>query len=179
MLVPEPRRFEGRLRSEIRPDILLTYYCLLILKPPLLDVCDRCVNYHNRTLPAYRGIKATCWSVYNEDDETGVTFHHLSPRIDEGNVLIAGAIPIHPTHGSRRLESSKLEMAAGRIPHLLDPLAAHDSGEVQTGVARYYSKSESYKLVHIDDPASLSGAELCRGVRACQQIRINIKREAY
>lgn len=46
------------------------------------------INFHNALLPKYRGRNAASWVIYEQEKETGVTWHYVTENIDEGNIII-------------------------------------------------------------------------------------------
>lgn len=53
-----------------------------------------CINAHSSLLPKYRGILPTFWVLANGEQETGVTVHHISKRIDEGDIILREKVAI-------------------------------------------------------------------------------------
>lgn len=52
------------------------------------------VNCHQALLPAHPGRNAEMWSVYEEDEKTGITWHIMSPQVDAGEIVIQKEMPI-------------------------------------------------------------------------------------
>lgn len=46
------------------------------------------VNIHESLLPIYRGGGGSSWGLMQDDDESGVTIHEMTPRIDAGKILL-------------------------------------------------------------------------------------------
>lgn len=53
------------------------------------------VNTHFGKLPEYRGPDPLFWTLKNGATETAVSFHQMSPAMDEGAILLEQIIPIH------------------------------------------------------------------------------------
>ncbi len=87
-------QFIARLRNEVRPTIALSFYCPQKFSPDLFEVFSHAVNYHNGLLPKYRGLKATAWSMYHGEKDTGFTFHHMTEDFDEGAILLQDTVPL-------------------------------------------------------------------------------------
>jgi UDP-4-amino-4-deoxy-L-arabinose formyltransferase/UDP-glucuronic acid dehydrogenase (UDP-4-keto-hexauronic acid decarboxylating) len=158
--------FIARLRNEIRPTIALSFYCLQKFSPDLLAVFGDAVNYHNGFLPEYRGLRATAWSVYREEKETGFTFHRMTREFDEGAILVQRAIPTGLDQSTTDLEALKAIKAATYIPHVLDMVVDGAPGEPQRGKGSYFSKENYLAVAKIPDPSALSSTELMRRLRA-------------
>lgn len=55
------------------------------------------VNFHYALLPKYRGINIPSWVIYNNEKETGVTWHYVTEEIDRGSILGQRKIQISET----------------------------------------------------------------------------------
>ena len=166
--------FIARLRNDIRPTIALSFYCLQKFSPNLLEVFRHAINYHNGLLPGYRGLKATAWSVYQGDKETGFTFHRMGKELDEGPILVQGAVPVSPDSSTVDLDLEKAITAANYIPQVLRMVVDGYPGEPQSGKDRYFSRADYVAVTKIPDPSSLSIAELTTRLRAFGGLRIRI-----
>jgi methionyl-tRNA formyltransferase len=147
--------------------------------PKLLQIFDYAVNYHNGTLPDYRGLMATCWSVYHQDSATGFTFHRINEKMDEGNTLVQAMVPVKCDSGIPDLEFEKAVQASRSIPGLLKIIMKREPGQVQTGHGNYFSKKDSEKITFIDNPSKYSHAELVNRLRAFDALLMNIKGAWY
>ena len=55
-----------------------------------------CVNFHDGPLPAYAGVNATSWAIFNGETAHGVTWHVMTEEVDAGDVLKQVHFPIGP-----------------------------------------------------------------------------------
>lgn len=46
-----------------------------------------CVNFHPSLLPDYRGPEPIYWGLLNNEANFGLTLHHMTERIEDGNVI--------------------------------------------------------------------------------------------
>lgn len=167
------------LRKELKPDLLFSCYCPQLLKKPLLDTFSIPVNYHNGILPEYRGLRATEWSIYNAERETGFTFHLMNERFDEGPILYSDAVPIKPNSSCRELALQKTKLACRSLPEVLDLILDGSPGKPQTGRPAYYSAKDFREKTHIPEPERLSQRELLHRLRAFQVLRIRLGGRFY
>lgn len=151
---------------DLRPDAALSFYCLQIVRRPLLDACGRLVNYHDGRLPAYRGLHATSFSLYAGDPESGFTFHHMDEGVDTGDVLVEGAVPNDPKAGLWEIAGAKAAAAAAALPEVIDAIGRGDPGRPQEGEPGYHSRQDGEAMRDIPDPGALTADELMRRVRA-------------
>jgi methionyl-tRNA formyltransferase len=171
--------FAAKLQASFAPTILFSVYCLQKLGPALLETFPQTLNYHNGALPAYRGLRATGWSVYNGDARSGFAFHRMTAELDAGNVLVSGSVPIAAADTAPDVESAKAKAAAARLPDLLDLLAAGAPGEPQNGAARYYAQSDLDRVTRIAAPSSLSRDELLLRLRAFRTLDLRLAGKWY
>ncbi len=50
-------------------------------------------NYHDSLLPAYAGLNATTWSIFNNEPKHGITWHLMSKGIDTGDIVYQKSFP--------------------------------------------------------------------------------------
>ncbi|EAJ6684817.1 formyl transferase, partial [Campylobacter coli] len=52
------------------------------------------INYHNALLPFHKGCNAQIWSIWENDEQTGITWHMVEENIDSGSILIQNEITL-------------------------------------------------------------------------------------
>ncbi len=171
--------FIALLETRYKPTTALSLYCLKKFSPALLQVFDNAVNYHNGLLPRYRGMKATAWSIYNGDKESGFAFHRMAPEIDEGPLLVQRAVPVGDNEPVEVIELRKAELALQQLDGLVDRLNAGDPGVPQQGDASYYSGRDRHAIMRITDPGKVSSTELLRRLRAFAALNICVQGQWY
>lgn len=45
------------------------------------------INYHNALLPKHKGCNAHIWAIWEQDQKTGITWHKVNNKIDEGEII--------------------------------------------------------------------------------------------
>ncbi len=171
--------FVRMVADELRPDWGLSLGCGQIFKRDLLAALRCPVNYHNGLLPAYRGASATAWSVFHEEPVTGFTFHGMNERIDDGPILLQGAVPVAPDAAVVALEWDKTVAAARRMEELFAMLRRGDPGRPQTGPASYFSVAAWRRVRIIEDPAAHTWRELVRRLRAFDYLDLRLGDARY
>lgn len=171
--------FVRRVEAELRPDATLALEVAQIFGPRLLAACRNPTNYHDGALPQYRGRGATGWSVYRGERSSGFAFHRMARGVDDGPVLLTDAVAILPGATGHQVEIEKTRLAARRVGEAIDRLAAGDPGRPQEGEARTYTYAEYDRLRTVDDPTSLSFAELERRLRAFELLRLTLAGERW
>ncbi len=108
--------------KELKPDILFSFYYRKLISPAILDipVCGA-LNLHGSLLPKYRGRCPVNWAILKGEEETGVTLHYMTPRPDDGDIVIQKKVPISPEDTAVTLHD-KLRDAAGIMLDEILPL---------------------------------------------------------
>jgi len=171
LVVPEGRNLNGpsfreRVRREYPGAVALVLESLQLFGDELLSGFSAAVNYHDGALPAYRGVAATAWSVYDGEAESGFAFHRMDTGIDTGPVLVEGRVPVPPDATTAEVLAAKTRAAMASLPGVLDALDRGDPGRAQVGPARYTSRAARRRVRTVREPSSLSGEELLRRLRA-------------
>jgi methionyl-tRNA formyltransferase len=100
--------------AHLAPDLLLSVQYDRILKPPLLAVPRHgSFNLHFGPLPRLRGCFPTKWAIL-DDEPAGVTFHHIDPGVDSGDVVAQSIVPLAADETDESLYH-KLERAAAPL----------------------------------------------------------------
>ena len=149
---PEKIRRDGveDLRS-LQPDLCVTAAFGQILSQEILDIPKLgTINVHASLLPRHRGSAPIAWSIWQGDDEIGVTTMMTARGIDNGDMLLRSAMPrpkdrtcgemteVLSEEGARLLIRTLRELEAGtlrRIPQdesqmTYDPMLTKDMGMV-------------------------------------------------
>lgn len=68
-----------------KPDIILSISCPQLFKEELLSTPERySINAHGSLLPRHRGVFATFWTLYHNDEVAGSTLHTMELKLDAG-----------------------------------------------------------------------------------------------
>lgn len=78
-------------------DLIVTCAYGQIIPKEVLDLPKYgCINVHASILPKYRGSAPIQWSLFNSDNETGVTIMYMDEGMDTGDIIDIKTIPILP-----------------------------------------------------------------------------------
>lgn len=166
--------FVSLLENKFDPDIALSCICLQIFQSHLLSIFDTAINYHNGLLPEYRGLRATCWSVYNREKYTGFTFHRMNAKIDDGPILLQNVFPLEDDSNPLQLDVQKILAACKRIPELIEMIVGGSDGEPQVTQGSYYSLRDFEAITTLSNPAEFTAEELLRRLQAFEILTVNI-----
>lgn len=87
--------FVDHVRS-LEPDVILSIICGQKISQELLNVPDEAINVHGSLLPRYRGRGTAFWPLYYDDEESGVTAHRMTTKLDAGPIFMQRSFPIEP-----------------------------------------------------------------------------------
>lgn len=166
--------FARILASRLRPDVTLCLYGLSRLGPDLLRGLGQAVNYHDGLLPAYRGVKATSFSMYAGEARSGFSFHRMTEGLDEGPVLVDGSVAVGPRASLRSVMHAKSQAAADALPLLLARIVAGEPGTPQSGPVGYFSRADAEAIMHVPRPHELTADDLRRRARAFGVVSVTI-----
>lgn len=89
------REFLEVLRSEIRPDLLVSVAASQIFRRRLLELPPLgCINLHSAALPRYRGMMPNFWTLLHGEREAAVSVHYMVDEIDAGDIIVQRPVPI-------------------------------------------------------------------------------------
>jgi methionyl-tRNA formyltransferase len=171
--------FVARVRDELRPDATLAFMVAQIFRGPLLAACGAPANYHNGLLPAYRGVGATEWGIYDGEPHPGFAFHRMSERVDEGPILLQGSVSVTPGATPAEVERAKTDHAETKVDAMIDLLVQGEPGRPQEGQARVFTRADLTAIRAVGDPRRLDWDELERRTRAFGQIEIELDGECW
>ncbi|MFV9614432.1 MAG: bifunctional UDP-4-amino-4-deoxy-L-arabinose formyltransferase/UDP-glucuronic acid oxidase ArnA [Gammaproteobacteria bacterium] len=102
--------------GELKPDVLFSFYYRDILSAAILDIpASGCFNLHGSLLPKYRGRVPTNWAIINGETETGVTLHHMTPGIDNGDIVAQQVVAIDADDTAQTLVNKQVDAARGML----------------------------------------------------------------
>lgn len=171
--------FAEALQSSLRPDATIVLMVGQVFSRPLLTACGVAVNYHAGSLPDYRGVGSTAWSVYNEEARSGFVYNRLTEGLDEGPVLLQDSVEISPETTAAQVERAKTEGASARMGEAMDLLVAGAPGYDQRGGATMFTRADLAAIRTVGDPSTLTWAELQRRLRAFEEVELQLRGERW
>ena len=138
-------------------DVLLVCVCKNILSRELLSMPNvKFVNIHASLLPRYRGPTPTFWMLYHGEKETGVTFHLMTSKIDDGMILAQRSMPLDHHQSEFQIEQEVFKLAATLVGDVLRGLSAGQQQEM--------SHSSQRETSYHTFPTSIQRRELKRSL---------------
>lgn len=80
------------------------------------------INYHNSLLPNHRGTNAHIWAIYEDDKQSGITWHIVDSTIDTGDIIIQKTIELTPLITAKELLIAQHKMAIQSLGECLNLL---------------------------------------------------------
>ena len=87
-----------KLLKKLEPDVIISAFFNQILNEEILKIPTLAsLNIHPALLPNYRGVSPVFWCLVNGEEQTGVTIHLISKKIDAGEIINQDIVKIEPT----------------------------------------------------------------------------------
>lgn len=100
------------------------------------------INYHDALLPKYAGIHATSWALIHGQKDHGITWHVVSNKVDEGNILKQRRIEIEDRETAFTLNMKCYQEALDSFTELVDELSSGTCKETEQDLTQrsYFGK---------------------------------------
>lgn len=152
---------------KLNADIILVGTWKEKLKKEIIDLPKiATINVHPSLLPKYRGPNPYIQTILNGEKSSGITFHLMSEKFDEGAILVQKEIEILPSYTSKELKEKTVFQARvlvaevlNKVCHgMIEPLAQDESQ------ASYYTNiTGDEKML---DFINMSSTQIINTVRA-------------
>ena len=124
---------------EKNPDVIVAFGTRMIQSPVLQLARKGALNIHTGLSPHYRGGQCTFWCLYEgEPQYLGVTIHHLTKKIDGGDILYTGQTILQKGDTVKSIEC--------RLVKIGTKLMVQAIHELDQGVAPRQPQTEKGKL---------------------------------
>lgn len=97
------------------------------------------INYHNALLPFHKGYNAQIWSIWENDEQTGITWHMVEENIDSGAILIQNEITLDNHFTALSLLDTQHNLAIASFEEALQNLT-NNIFKIQTSSEEYHKK---------------------------------------
>jgi len=82
--------------QDFSPNLAISCSYEKIIKQNVINLVDgNFLNFHFSRLPKHRGCYPIVWALASGDKEIGVTLHHLSTGIDDGDIIKQTSLPVY------------------------------------------------------------------------------------
>lgn len=109
---------------KLNPDIMLVGSWGEKLKKETYDIPKiASINAHPSLLPKYRGPNPYFWTIKNQEQSSGITFHLIDNGYDSGAILAQEEVKIYPSDTGESLKQRTVLTARGVVCELLKDLS--------------------------------------------------------
>ncbi len=156
-------RFE-ELRT-FSPDYILSVYYRNIISSSVLKLAGyKTMNLHPSLLPKYRGALSSVWALLNGEEETGISFHYMNDKIDDGNIILQKRIKIEKSDTAYSLYQKLISLFVLHFSEAFTLLQSGYEGIPQEGEKSYYGRKLPYGGVR--DLTGVSRSDAVRFAKA-------------
>jgi len=114
---------EFRYITDLKPDLVITAAYGQIIPKKMLDLVP-CINVHGSLLPKYRGGAPIQYSLFNNDQKTGVTLMEMSLKMDAGNIIDTASIDIDVSDNYESLSQKLAHLGSKLLLKNIDAILA-------------------------------------------------------
>lgn len=93
------------------------------------------INFHNALLPMYPGRNAPSWVIYENEKETGITWHYVTDAVDAGNIIIQKKISINNDIKAYELANELMILAYEAFKECIDDVLTDKVESIEQTVA--------------------------------------------
>jgi methionyl-tRNA formyltransferase len=139
LFIGNPRKGKAKEFIETHSiDLLFSINYLFIVESDIINWPNRAaVNFHGSLLPKYRGRTPHVWAIINNESETGVTAHFITPGCDKGDIIAQVAMPIE----NKDTGATILNRYSLVYPQLIDKVLEQFEQEKVIGIRQDESKA--------------------------------------
>ncbi len=116
----------------------------IILPQKLIRQAKRlAINYHDAPLPKYAGVNSTTWAIINQETTHGITFHLMTDKVDQGDIVKQTQFIIKASDTALSLNLKAYEKAQSAFDSLLDDIENNNVKFIKQNIQErtYYGKN--------------------------------------
>lgn len=124
-------------------DYLFSITHLAIIKDEVLVLPKKgAINFHDGPLPAYAGLNTPAWALINREESYGISWHVITPGVDEGDLLKQATFDIAADETSLSINTKCFAAALDSFPVLVDELASNTTSPIRQDLSlrSYFGK---------------------------------------
>jgi len=126
------------------------------------------INFHDAPLPRYAGLNATSWALMAGETSHGVTWHEMTPEVDQGRIVLQTSFPIDAADTALGLNTRCYESGLASFLAIVRDLSQGDlTLETQRGTGSYFGRAQRPDALATLD-FSLPAHELAGLIRALE-----------
>ena len=121
----KPAEIQAQIAAANADVMIVAAYGLIIPTSVLNMFTKGCYNIHASLLPRWRGAAPIHRSLLAGDAETGVTIMEVVPKLDAGNMICKGVVPITDNDTTQTLHDALSKIGADLMVQAMNDLAAN------------------------------------------------------
>lgn len=107
--------------EKLKPDYGVVSDFSIIIPSEVIKLFDiRLINIHFSLLPKYRGACPVQFAILNGDETTGVTFHIVNEKLDNGAIISQIGYKMNNKETAGELYKTLFKIAADKLPEVLE-----------------------------------------------------------
>ncbi len=139
-------KFREILNSE-KYDYAFSLCCNQIFKKKTIKCFKKVINYHSSTIPLYRGLNSTLWSIFFNEKYTGYTYHYVNSKIDSGKIIFQDKFKINYKESYKKIEIIKTLQAKKSLEKVIKLILSNFKGISLKKKGSYYGRKEIKKIL--------------------------------
>ena len=81
-----------------------------------------CLNFHDAYLPDYAGLFTSTWSILNDENNHGVTWHKITSELDRGDILLRKSFQIGKDDTAMTVDNNSIMIGFFLFKKILDKI---------------------------------------------------------
>lgn len=127
--------------KEFQPDYIVSIHYRDLIPEKILSYANfRGMNLHPSLLPKYAGCLATMWAIIKEESKTGITYHYLTKKFDDGRIILQKELKINANETGESLFKKTIDYGVSYFNEAMDLLESGYEGIEQKGKRTYFSR---------------------------------------
>ena len=139
-------KFREILNSK-KHDYAFSLCCNQIFKKKTIKCFKKVINYHSSTIPSYRGLNSTLWSIFFNEKYTGYTYHYVNSKIDSGKIIFQDKFKINYKESYKKTEIIKTLKAKISLEKVIKLILNNFKGISLKKKGSYYGRKEIKKIL--------------------------------
>lgn len=102
------------------------------------------INFHNALLPKFPGRNAPSWAIFENEQETGITWHYVTKHVDAGDIIIQKKCRITPDERAYELTEKLMQLAFEGFTEKFDEIVENrvTARKQQIGKRKLYKSAD-------------------------------------
>lgn len=113
------------------------------------------INFHNALLPNYKGRNAQTWVIYKQENKTGVTWHKVNEKVDDGAILYQECCELNKTETALKLTRKLMSLGVKGFEFIFPKLLS------KTIKVEKQEKPDSNKIYYSNEIPNNGYLEIC------------------